>query len=402
MAVHLDRFCAEHNYSADRRRRVILHRFLDSMKALSQVSTADDSSSDRPSTSRQSGNSNAGADGTNGAESEKPNGVRGLINRWRSRTPTTLSVPASSSSTGTQQPMASPRSNSTPAPVLPAASPASASAAFGSATTKGSTIVAAERGAAGSARPSPRRNSLSASSSSVIISPTPFATETKMVEARPRRGSDTAADQQKSAQPRGAGIEATSAGLDREVLASEGKRIRELLAEHAFGRQELNAGQGAVSIGGRRHVFLRAEAVSHGFFQLLAEVLPVKKPQADVIAANFLFDFGCCLGKTDQRHYAADPALSSPSPSFVESLLTLPPLMGHMGWGTMRIQAKHAHISTAPDQLSNFFLKLVVHRKYFTYSACAIVCAVACVLCGRNTQLKPTPGQRGGRGVEGA
>jgi hypothetical protein len=73
-----------------------------------------------------------------------------------------------------------------------------------------------------------------------------------------------------------------------------------------------------------------------------------------------------------------------------------------MGWGTMRIQAKHAHISTAPDQLSNFFLKLVVHRKYFTYSACAVVCAVACVLCGRNTQLKPTPGQRGGRGVEGA
>jgi hypothetical protein len=377
MAAHLDRFCAEHNYSADRRRRVILHRFLDSMKALSQVSTADDSS-DRPATSRQSGNSTggAGADGTNGAESEKPNGVRGLINRWRSRTPTTLPVPISSSSTGTQQPMASPRSNSTPAPVLPATSPASASAAVASTTTKGSTLGAPERGGA-PARLSPRRNSLSASSSSVII-PTPSATETKMAEARPRRGSDTAADQQKAAQRDAGASEATSAGLDKEVLTREGKRIRELVAEHAFGRQELNAGQGAVSIGGRRHVFLRTEAVSHGFFQLLAEVLPVKKLQADVIAANFLFDFGCCLGKTDQRHYAADPALSSPSPSFVESLLTLPPLMAHMGWGTMRIQAKHAHVSTASDQLSNFFLKLVVHRKYFTYSACAVVCVRVC------------------------
>jgi hypothetical protein len=47
----------------------------------------------------------------------------------------------------------------------------------------------------------------------------------------------------------------------------------------------------------------------------------------------------------------------------VEHLSVLPPLMAHMGWGTMRLHAKSAQIGTAPEQLSGFFLRYAVHRR---------------------------------------
>jgi hypothetical protein len=64
-----------------------------------------------------------------------------------------------------------------------------------------------------------------------------------------------------------------------------------------------------VAIDGHRYVFLRGEAISYEFFNVLREVLPPSKSaDVEMFAAKFLFDFARSLGRTDQRFYTAKMA----------------------------------------------------------------------------------------------
>lgn len=71
-----------------------------------------------------------------------------------------------------------------------------------------------------------------------------------------------------------------------------------------FKKQVFDPRQGLVMIDGQRYLLIRAEAISHDFFLLLRELFPnEEKEEAELFAAQFVYDFGCNLGKTDRIFY---------------------------------------------------------------------------------------------------
>eukprot|EP01087_Luapelamoeba_hula_P021633 TRINITY_DN75_c4_g2_i3.p1 TRINITY_DN75_c4_g2~~TRINITY_DN75_c4_g2_i3.p1 ORF type:complete len:1301 (-),score=228.88 TRINITY_DN75_c4_g2_i3:392-4294(-) len=147
----------------------------------------------------------------------------------------------------------------------------------------------------------------------------------------------------------------------RNLISNDTKNNNRTI--HArFRNRILDPRKAQVSICGQRHLFIRGEAISFEFFNLLQEMFPPEqRDDARLFAAQFAFDMARNIGKSDMRFYskALFPQKDKSVP-FAERFLCLPPIMAHTGWGVMKLVTKTASFNTDDSSARPFYLKFTI------------------------------------------